>query len=183
MQKLNHPIEKHVQTITYNGIEFQVVERPDVLWVGCVDYAKNNTDQSDIGATQKRFFEVLIDVAKNDLINPGYGASISINYGCDDKPCGLMIAEETYSDKQDERFDLFTQPGGLWLRIHITDETDTALLGRKNHGIWEYYAENILVNAAEENGYKTNPDIHVGVEYDCHAGPEAFYVYIPIIAV
>ena len=42
MSKSNHPVEKHVQTITYQSIDFEVVERPDVLWVGCVDYAENN---------------------------------------------------------------------------------------------------------------------------------------------
>ena len=134
MPKLNHPIEKNIQTVTYKNVEFDVVERQDVLWVGCIDYAKNNTDESDIAITRKRFFEQLIDVTKNDLINPGYGASISVNYECDEKPCGLMFAEETYTDKQDGRFDLFTQPGGLWLRIHITDETDMIFLAEKTMG-------------------------------------------------
>jgi len=39
MQTLIHPLEKRIEVITYNGVEFEVVERPDVTWVGCVDYA------------------------------------------------------------------------------------------------------------------------------------------------
>ena len=182
MSKLNHPLEKHIKTITYKGVAFDIVERPDVLWVGCVDYAKNNTDESDTGATRKRFFST--GITKNDLVNPGYGAAISINYGCDDKPCGLMFAEETYTEKQDEIYDLFTQPGGLWLRVHVTEESDSALLGRKNHGLWEYFAEEVLIKAAMEHGYNEKTDIHIAVEYNCHAGDEigANYIYIPITA-
>jgi len=182
MSKLSHPIEKHIKTITYMGVEFMIVKRPDVLWVGCVGYANNNTDESDIGTTRKRFFD-LVDVVKNGLINPGYGAALSINYGCDDKPCGLMFAEETQSDKQDGRYDLFTQPGGLWLRLYITDDADAALLGRKNHGLWEYFAKDVLKNAAEENGYKINPDIDIAVEYNHHDGDNANYLYVPVLAV
>ena len=179
MAQHNHPIETLVETITYKGVEFEVVERPDVLWVGCVDYAKNNTDESDIGTTLKRYREELINVIKQDLINPDYSAALSINYNYDEQPCGIMFAQETYSDKQDERYDLFTQPGGLWLRIAVTKETDAALLGRDNHGLYEYFGK--LSNAAKENGYKQNREIRVEVEYNCHAGTSSSYAYIPII--
>lgn len=182
MQKTNHPMEKLVQTITFKGVEFEVVERPNVLWVGCVDYAGNNTDESDIGATLKRYREDLIDTPKQDLVNPDWSASLSINYGDDSKPCGLMFAQETYSAGQDERYDLFTQPGGLWLRVSITAETDNALLGRRSGGAWEYFG--VLETAAEENAYIQNPDIHVQVEYLCHAeyGNPFYtsYAYIPV---
>ena len=182
MRTEKHPLEKLVQTITYKGVELEVVERPDVLWVGCVDYAKNNTDESDIGATLKRYREELIDIPKQALVNPDWSASLSMNYGNDSKPCGLMFAQETYSDEQDERYDLFTQPGGLWLRVSITPETDFALLGRSSGGAWEYFG--VLNAAAEENGYMQNPDVSVQVEYQCHAeyGRPTYrsYAYIPI---
>ena len=178
MTKLNHPIEKLVQTISYKGVDFDVVERPDVLWVGCVDFASNNTDESNIDATLKRYREELINVPKNELINPNYSAALSINYRNNDKPNGLMFAQETYSDKQDERYDLFVQPTGLWLRLCNNKDTDTALLGRENHGSWEYFG--ILNTVAEENNYKQNPDIYVEIEYYCHTGTGANYVYIPI---
>lgn len=179
MVKEARQIEKLVKTITYKGVEFEVVERTDVLWVGCVDYASNNTDESDIGATNKRYREELINVTKQDLINPDYSAALSINYGCNDKPCGIMFAQETYSDKQDERYDLFTQPGGLWIRTKESEATDTALLGRKNHGLWEYFGA--LGDAARENGYKENSEIQVAIEYYCHSGPGYHYAYLPII--
>ena len=187
VQKHNHPLEKLVQIIAYKGVEFEVIERPDVMWVGCVDYAKNNTDESDIDATLKRFQGLVGDGgAPNDLVNPDWSAALSINYSCNDKPCGIMFANETYSDKQDERYDLFTQPGGLWLRMR-NDKTAAALLGKEHADTYEYFAGGILQTVAKENGYMQNPDVHVQVEYHCHAEyntpPHTNYAYIPIVRV
>ena len=61
MPKSNHPLEKLIEIIFYKGVEFEVVERPDVIWAGSVDYASNNTGESDIGATLKRF-QSLVEV-------------------------------------------------------------------------------------------------------------------------
>jgi hypothetical protein len=189
MTKFNHPVEKIVQTITYKGVEFEVVERPDVIWVGCVAYADNNSDPAfpDDDMTLLKRYQKLIDVSKQDLINPNWSASISINYYTNDKPSGIMFAQETYSDKQDKRYDLFTQPGGLWIRL-LNDKSAAALLGKENPAPYEYYAEaQIMQNAAKENGYIQNPDVHVCVEYFCHAEyntpPHRNYAYIPIIRV
>ena len=184
MSKTNHPIEKFVKTITYKGVEFEVVERPDVVWVGCVDYADNNSDESNIEATVNRYQKELGDVAKQELINPDYSGGLSINYARDDKPCGLMMAQETYTDKQDERYELLTQAGGLWLRVQINEQSDNVLFGRSNHGMWEYFAgeEAPLQSAAKSNGYIQNPDIHIVVEYWCNTGNGANYAYIPIRA-
>jgi hypothetical protein len=185
MSKTNHPVEKLVETLTYKGVEFEVVERPDVIWVGCVDYAVNNIDESDIGATLKRYREELINVTKQDLIDPDWSAALSINYCCDEKPCGIMFAQETYSNKQDERYDLFTQPEGLWLRVK-NDKSAAALLGKESAETHEYFSgeRKILRAVAEANGYKQNPDILVEIEYHCHAEygnpTHTNYAYIPI---
>ncbi|HML48751.1 MAG TPA: hypothetical protein PKE04_18575 [Clostridia bacterium] len=183
MPGLSHPVEKHIQTLLYKGVELEVVERPDVLWVGCVDYADNDRDESDIGATLKRYREELIDIPKRELINPDWGAALSINYDCGDKPCGIMFAQETYTSDQDGRYELFTQPGGLWLRIR-NDKNAAALLGKESAAPYEYFAGQVLQNAAKENGYEQNPEVHVQVEYHCHAEyetpPHTSYAYIPI---
>jgi len=185
MLKSNHPLEKTIQNITYKGITFEVVERPDVLWVGCVDYASNNEDESDIGATLTRYREELIGVVKQELVMPDWSASLSINYSNESQPNGLMFAQETASDEQDERYELVTQPGGLWLRICCNKEANLAFFGDENTEIWRYFADDVLQEAAKENGYQENPDVHVQVEYHCHAEyetpPHRCYAYIPII--
>ena len=179
-------VEKLVETISYKGVEFEIIERPNVLWVGCVDYASNNSDESDIENTLKRYRKELIEVPKQDLINPDWSASISINYSCHNKPCGIMFAQETYSDSQDKRYDLLTQPGGLWLRIRNDKNAAQTLLGKENAEPWEYFAgeQAPLQTAAKENGYRQNPDIHIQIEYHCHAEyntpPHTNFAYIPI---
>ena len=189
MQKLQHPAEKFLETVLYKGVEFDVVERPDVLWVGCVDYAKNNTDESDIGATLKRFQGLVKEIADEtrQLMCPDWSAAISINYSRGDKPNGLMFANETWSAEQDARFDVFTQPGGLWLRVRAETKAATALFGKEQAEMWEYFAgpQAPLQCVAKANGYARNPDVHVVVEYHCHAEyatpPHTSYAYIPIV--
>jgi len=189
MERFDHPAEKLVETINYKGIAFEVVERPDVLWVGCVDYARDNTGESDIDATLRRFQALVKDIGENDprqLMCPDWSAALSINYRRDDKPCGILFGNETYSDKQPGGFDVFTQPGGLWLRLLNDKEAAKRLLGKKRAAPYEYFAEaNIMQNAAKENGYMESNDIPLQVEYHCHTEyntpPHTNYAYIPII--
>lgn len=185
MYKLNHPVEKHIQTITYKRLEFEVVERPDVIWVGCVDYANNNTDESEIIMTLKLFQGLIESAPIRDKMNPDWSAALSINYNYDKMPCGIMFANESFSDSQDERYDLFTQPSGLWLHVSVSKESDMALLGRQNYGTFEYFG--LLRIAAEENGYIQNSEVHLEIEYHCHAeynySTHTNYAYIPICTV
>lgn len=179
-------IEKLVQTINYKGITFEIVQRPDVLWVGCLDYANNNAEESDSNKTLSRYQDYL-DIVKQDLINPDWSASLWVNYGCDDKPRGQMFAQESYSANQDARYEVFTQPGGLWMRVRRKKETSLALFGNESIDAWDYFINGVLQNAAEENGYQVNPDVHVRIGYDCHAEyatpPHTCYAYMPIIEI
>ena len=184
MAKLDHPLEKLVQAITYRGVEFEVVSRPDVLWVGFVDCSEENYDAADVGAILKRYQEELSGVTKNDLVNPNYSGVLSVNFGISDKPCSWVFAQEAYSRKHDDQYDFFTQPGGLWLRMQ--NNTDSAaLLGKKTAEPWEYFAEGILQNAANANGYMQNPDVNIQMEYhnhaECAAPLHANYAYIPVV--
>ena len=186
MPKTNHPIEKHVKTLIYKDVNLEVVQRPDVLWVGCLDYASNNEDEPDSNATLNRY-QNYMDVVKQDLMNPDWSAALWLNYACSAKPCGMMFAQETYSDNQDERYELFTQPDGLWLRIRRESKTSLALFGEKSIDAWKYFVCGILRSAAEENGYKANLDAHVQIGYDCHAEyampPYTCYAYMSICRV
>jgi len=175
---MNRKNEKLINTLNYEGVVFELVECPDVIWVGCVDYASNNSDESDIDATYKRYSEQLADVVKQELINPDSSAAISINYGSKDKPCGIMFAQETYSDKQDERYDVFVQPGSLWLRV-CDGKNAAALLGKEEAGLYEYFG--LLYKVAEANGYRENPGMDLAIEYRCPKPTPTAYAYIPVI--
>ena len=101
--------------------------------------------------------------------------------------CTGNIFKETYSKKQDERYDIFVQPGGLWLRLP-NDLNAATLLGEENPASYEYYAESqIIQTVANQNGYMPNPAVYVQVEYSCHAEYDTplhrNYAYIPIVRV
>lgn len=183
MPRHSHPMEKPIETINYRGAEFEIVERPDVLWVGCVDYASNFTDESDIGATLKRYREELIHVPKLELIHPDWSAALSINYTRSDRPCGIMFAQETSTDKQDPRYELYTQPGGLWIKVRNDSAAALALMGKERAEPYEYFG--ILRKAADANGYTSNTGVDVEVEYHCHAEygtpPHTNYAYVAVL--
>lgn len=183
MGMINHQIDKPIQTICYKGVEFELVERPDVLWVGCLDYAANNQDESDSNITLERF-QKLLDVEKKELMNPDWSAAIWVNYGCEDKPCGLMFAQETFSEKQDNRYELLTQPGGIWLRVRRSRKISLILFGKESIDGWDYFACGEMKKAIEENGYIVNQNTPFRVAYDCHAEystpPHTCYAYLPV---
>ena len=185
MRKYAHPLERTIKTISFKDVEFEVVERPSVLWIGCIGYANDTINEPNIEAILKRFQKLVESVPIQKKVNPDWSAALSINYNFDKKPCGIMFANESYSDKQDGRYDQFTQPGGLWLRVCVCQEADTALLGRQNYGMYEYFR--ILKDAAQKNGYCQNPDVHIEIEYHCHAEyslpTHTSYAYIPIISI
>lgn len=119
-------------------------------------------------------------------MNPDWSAALSFNYGAD-KPNGMMFAQETYSDNQDERYDIYTQPDGLWLKILCNDKKAAALFGKQKAEVSEYFSDDrkILRAAAEANHYQQNLDICVEVGYHCHAEysapPHTAYAYMPVI--
>jgi len=176
-------IEKLIRTLTYMSVEFELVRRTGVIWVGCVDYADNNTDESDISATLKRFQGLVESTPIKEKINPDWSAALSINYTCSNKPCGIMFANESYTDQQDARYEVFTQPGGQWLRVKGDEKNAKALLGKERTDLYEFFG--VLRNAANENGYIQNPDVYVEIEYHCHVEyntpPHTCYAYIPVI--
>ena len=175
--------ERIVETIQVNGAVFDVVERPETLWVGTISYAKNNRDDPDFKGCLKRFQKLCPKAPKVDLINPVWDADISFNFikrsGC--APKGVMYGLETYSaEKQDKRYDLFTQPSGLYMRIR-NDEHAAALFGREtcaNHMLIDYIAR----TAAPQNGYQLRSDVDLSVEYHSgnHDGNDEWYVYVAV---
>jgi len=171
--------ERVVEVIRFNNAVFEVVERPETVWVGSIAYANNNFDEPDMGALLKRFQDLVYVAPKEDRINPDWDAAISINYGKNGKaPKGMMYGQETYSaEKQDKRNDLFTQPGGLWMRV-FNDRQAAALIGKDSCHTWELFGY-IRETAAPRNGYKVRDDIDVAVEYHNYKN-NTWYAYMPV---
>lgn len=179
-----HPLDKIVTSFVHNGIGYDVVERPDVLWVGCLDYAPSDHDEVDSDATLDRF-RSLLGVEKRELVDPAWSAAIWVNYGRVDKPRGLMFAQETYSGNQDAGYEVLKQPAGTWLRLRRSRETSFALFGSESMDAWDYFSCGEMPKAAEANGYIVDPGASLWIGYNCHeeysTPPYSCYAYLPIV--
>jgi len=169
--------EKCIETFTVGKAVFEVVERPEVLWVGTLAWAENNDDEPDTDALLKKY-QALCSTPKQARMNPDWSAGISINYSlCGKAPRGMFFAQETWSAEQDSRYDLFTQPGGLYLRLR-QDKYAKKLLGKKHFDSGELYAA--MAGAAARHGYKRAEDNPIEIYYHDHENGTAEYAYISI---
>jgi len=164
--------ERLIETISFNSATFDIIERPETLWVGTMSH-------NDDGQDALRRFQELCPVApKVDQINPDWTADISINFNRKGEtlPRSVMYGQETYSSKnQDERYDLFTSPSGLYMSI-LNDEKAAALFCAKrieNHMLIDH----IVNTVAPQNGYRLRGDIDLTFEF--HNG-DICYVYVAI---
>ena len=184
MRIFENKLDRLVAVFGYNGAAAELVERGDVLWVGCVDYAADNHGESDYAETLRRYQQLAPTAGHGEYPNPDWSASLSLNYKRDDRPSGIFMGMEAGSGDFDARYDRFVQPGGLWLRIR-NDEAAARLLGKEKAMAYEYFACGILDAIAKENGYAQNPDVSVEIEYysrDEYGSPDfASYAYIPVI--
>jgi hypothetical protein len=170
-------LEQQIETINFRGVHIDIVERPEIIWLGCVDYASNNEDESQISETLKRYQD-LVHVPKEDRINPDWSGALSINYCLPEQPRGLMFAQEVEHSQQDERYQLLTQPAGLWMKLQHSAEAEEKLFSRPVNGLYEYFGQ--LKEAAAANNYVQNFEIPMEIEYHDHTGSGAGFAYIPI---
>lgn len=170
--------EKVVETIHYKGAVFEIVERDETLWVGTLAYGDEEGNEPSWHALLLRYQWLAEDVPKLDCINPDWDALIRVNYFKNQEPLGAMYAQEiNSSEEQDERYDIFTQPGGLYMKI-FNDTKAAALLGKEQCDNWDlilYIAE----TAAPENGYRLRENTDLAVEYHNYTTDE-YYVYVPV---
>ena len=172
--------EKLINVVVYDGVNFEIVERPEVLWVGKVTYAPNLTDEPDISKLLKEYQE-LIMTEKKELIHPEWDAAISIDYWRNGAtPRGFMFGQETYTKEQPECYEVFKMPPSLFMRV--LNNTDAAtLLGKDHCENWELF-EFMKNTLMPEQGYKFNDNGAQEVEY-CNYQSDTFYAYVPVVKV
>ena len=180
MARMQHPLERTVEMIEHEGVVFEVVERPDVVWVGTLAYADNLTDEADPDALLERY-QMLIPLApKEALVCPDWSAAISLNYTCNGTlPRGTMFAQETYdANTQDMRHDLYTLLGGLYMRVYV-DGSAAKLIGKESCAACELF-DVMRQRILPTHGYMRDDEARTAeVEYRCHAD-NMWYAYIPI---
>ena len=157
--------DKLVETISFNGAVFEVMERPETSWVGTLEQKYDTEFERLCDTALRRFQELSPQAPKLDRINPGWVADITFNMhkNTEDTPYGVMYAQETYSaESQDERYDIYAQPSGLYMRIR-NDNQAAALFGKEkceNHELIGY----IRRKAAPQNGYRVRSGLDLTVE-------------------
>lgn len=170
--------EKLIEVVKYDNVNFEIVERPEVLWVGKVANAQNLTDEPNISKLLKEY-QKLISTEKKELINQEWDAAISIDYWRNgDTPRGMMFGAETYTQEQSDCYDVFKMPSSLFMRV--LNNTDAArLLEKDKCENWELFVF-MKKTVIPEHGYKFNENGAQEYEYQ-HYKSGTFYAYIPVI--
>ena len=177
VEQAQQQTEKLIETFTVGKAVFEIFDRPEVLWVGTLAWAENNHDEPDIDALLKKF-QAMCEVPKLERMNPDWSAGISINYSLNGKaPRGTMFGQETWSNQQDSRYDMFTQPAGLYLRVR-QDKYAKKLLGKKHFDSGELYAA--MADAAARHGYRRAAGNPIEIYYHDHANGTAEYAYVSV---
>lgn len=172
--------ENLIDVITYNGVKFEIVERPEVIWVGKVAYAPNLSDEPDIGKLLKQYGEA-ISIEKKELVNPEWDAAISIDYWRNGSvPRGMMFGQETYTEEQSKGYDIYKMPPSLFMRV-LNNTEAAKLLGKDKCENWELFG--FMKNTINpEYHYKFNENGAQEIEYH-HSKNGSLYAYIPVVKV
>jgi hypothetical protein len=179
LQQAQNQKEKCVDTFTFGMAVFEVMERPEALWVGTLAWAADNSSTPDGDALLKRYQSLVYPYPLRERINPDWSASLHVNYRQDrTSPKGLMNAQETFSAQQDDCYNLFTQPAGLWIRYAKNDEQVRKLLGKKSYEMTELFA--LMEDAAARHGYRPVEENPIGIYYHDHANGTGEYAYIQV---
>lgn len=170
--------DKLVETIEIGSAIFEVMERPEVIWVGTLEQQYDTEIERLAHNALLRFQELGPQAPKVDRINPDWVADITFNIHCNSatRPYGVMYGQETYSsESQDERYNIFTQPAGLYMRVQ-NNENAAALFDKEqceNHELIGY----IRSVVASQNGYKIPDELDLTLEYHNN---DVHFVYVAV---
>jgi hypothetical protein len=179
-----HPQEKIVETLDYNGITVEIVEWTDTIWCGKIEYAESNVDEPNVEKMSEDYFSLTSRARPVDTLEGDWSVCISANYLSRERPNGVMYASLVASDRQPDGFDVYKVPAAKYARIRMCDETAKAL----GHEPWrggippfEWIGEQI----APKIGYKYGDDKLPIYEYYGFYNPkkkshEFGYLYVPV---
>ena len=159
MSKIFNPVEILVETILYEGVNFEIIERPIVTWIGSMKFNEEdfNADPSplveEVLPLWNAFFEneVMNTTRHENFISPTAIGVLWFNIKTGDLPNGMMIAKEVYTAKYASKYSLYTQPAGLYIRLKVNDNS-ARLIGKEQ--CEPHQLHKVMAEVAAENGYE-----------------------------
>ena len=95
MRTLSHPLEKLVEAFECDGAAFEVVRRPDVLWVGCVARWADGSGEAESEHALARFRRLVEVEPIRERICEDWSAALTLYRADTDKPCGVFYGNES----------------------------------------------------------------------------------------
>ena len=160
MNKNINPVETLVETIEYEGVIFEIIERPIVTWVGSMGFNKSdyNADPSplvgDVHPLWGEFFQneiINVPPPLENFIAPTAIGVLWFNLKNPDLPNGMMMAKEVYTEKYDSKYDVYIQPAGLYIRLKV-DGNSARLVGKDKCEPHELHT--FMTEVAASRGYE-----------------------------
>jgi|GEM_PF-2407608 len=183
------PVETLVASIEHEGVLFEIVDRPDVTWVGSMGFNKEeyNADPSPlVGSVHPlwgTFFEneIMNQSSFENFIAPTAIGVLWFNMKHNDLPNGMMMAKEVYESKYNAKYAVYTQPAGLYIRLKIDSES-ARLIGKEECEPHELHE--IMGTVASQNGYELHYPVVDGIsltDIEYHDSDVGFvYAYLPV---
>ena len=189
MSKVVNPVETLVKTIVYQEVKFEIIERPIVTWVGSMKFNEDdlNADPSPLAKVVhplwNDFFEneIINQTRFENFISPTAIGVLWFNLFNKELPNGMMMAKEVYSAKYASKYDIYTQPAGLYIRVKV-DGNSARLPGKEKCESYELHK--FMKNVAAQNGYEVyypvvNGNSLANLEY--HDGDlDVVYTYLHV---
>jgi hypothetical protein len=175
--KINHPQEKIIETMNYNGVIVDVVEWEDTIWCG---KASDPTDEKLLEVFQA----VTAKEQVNEKIEDNWDVAISINHLSKELPPSVMFGFLVGTENQSKEYDIYKVSAQQFMRIRMNDETAKALGKEPFRGgcpPHEWIGEQI----APKYGYKYADATKPIFEYYGFYNPqnykhEFYYLYVPV---
>lgn len=123
--KMEHPQERVLEVLHYNGIDVELVQWSEATWCGKVGYASDNAGEPDVEQIMQDFMS--IDFAQVSGRESGWDVCLSIDYLTDERPSGVMFAFLVDSERQFAGCDILKTPPALYMKLRICEETAKAL--------------------------------------------------------
>ena len=186
---LNMLNEKTIETITIEGVDFEIIEKSKTIYAGAYDAATDLESEPDFKNSMKD--EEVCRIIK-DSITPDCLLILSIDYALDrstaQRPYAILRGQETTSHNQPENIHVLEAEPTTIIKVKATDAAWTLtkkLAGLDNPGcMWPLFTLIRTIFEGDKYNFKFNGCKQKGneeTEYYCFNGDK--YASVPVIPV